>query len=65
MGSFLKPKTKISVELPCSPLQAEQVAADLQIVVSKLNPSEITLLAKALSKPLIKTAALAKLKTML
>lgn len=65
MSSFLKPKTKISVELPCSPLQAEQVAADLQTVVSKLSPGEINLLAKAVNKPIIKTAALAKLKTML
>lgn len=63
--SFLKPKTKISVELPCNASEAQQVATDLQTIVSKLSPGEIKLLAKAVCKPFIISAAIAKLKTML
>lgn len=64
MGSFLKnrQKTKVSIELPCGQLEAEQVVKDLQVVINKTTPAQLTLLAQAVSNPLVKSQALAKLK---
>ena len=62
MGNFLKSKTKITIEVPCKAVEADKIAKDIQTVVSKTNPTQLGLLAKAVSDPVVKAMALSKLK---
>jgi hypothetical protein len=59
---FLPKKTKIAIEVPCKASEAEQIAKNVQTIVSKTNPYQLGLLAKAVSNPVVKSQALAKLK---
>jgi len=63
--SFANKKTKVVIELPCGADEANKVANDLMTITKKLTSSEISLLAKAVSNPLIKKQALGKLKEIL
>ena len=59
---FLKSKTKITIEVPCTASESKIVAKNIETIVSKTNPYQLGLLAKAVSNPVVKSQALAKLK---
>ena len=60
--TFVKPKSKITLTVPASEDEAKAIESSLATIVNKCSPKELALLAKAVSSPLIKTAALAELK---
>lgn len=60
--AFLKPKSTISLTVPATAEEAVIIEEALKTIVSKCSAKELQLLAKAISNPLIKTAALSKLK---
>lgn len=63
--SFLKkqqPLTKLEVSIPATGADAQKVANCLTALAASLSPSEMELLQKAISNPILKAAALAELR---
>ena len=62
---FLNMSTKVTIDLPCKRDEAGGILNDLVIIVNTLTAEEINLLSKAVQKPIIKSAALMKLREIL
>ncbi len=59
---FLKPKSTITLTVPATEEEAKIIEDSLKIIVNKCSVKELQLLARAISNPIIKTAAITKLK---
>jgi len=63
--SFLKPQTKIEITIRIEREKVPQLQKDIEVILNKLNPDQMNLLARAVSDPIIRMAAIAELKSRL